>query len=455
MPDSKFAPTRRAVLAGLSAATVAACASTKTNVETPRARNLLVIVADDMGRDLGCYGSADARTPHLDRLAAEGVRFERAYTAVGVCQPSRSSLYTGFYPTGHGALGFGPIRTDVATWPELLAAAGVATAMIGKLDVDPLEKFPFQRLVKANQMSSRRDPAVFEAHLREFLAEVGDTRFAAVMALVDPHRPFEEEMSSSNASVEHVTVPPSLWDTEGTRRDLAAYHDCIARLDVTVGRLLATLRDTGHGDDTLVIFTSDNGASFPFAKSTLYEAGVRMPMIVHGPGVTPAVRAEFVSLVDLLPTALELFDVPCPALDGSSLLPLLSARAPWKRASIVTMQTENNREQARPARALHGRRFKYIRNFGPDIATVSNVVGHTDTWESGKELARSDANVAERMKACLYRPREELYDLERDPFELDDLARVDLHAATRNAMASELKAWMQAHSDPSLAEWDA
>ncbi|MCC7014351.1 MAG: sulfatase [Planctomycetes bacterium] len=415
-----------------------------------------MLLADDMGgRDLGCYGQRDVSTPVLDALAASGALFERAYTAVGVCQPSRSSVYTGLYPTRHGALGFGPIRTDVATWPELLNARGVATAMIGKLDVDPLEKFPFETLVKANEMSSRRDAAVWDGHLREFLNRAGQRPFAAVLALVDPHRPFDEDDAPRVTDPARIAVPPSLWDTPGTRRELARYYDCIARLDATVGRLLATLRDFGHGDDTLVVFTADNGPSFPFAKSTLYEAGVRMPLVVSGPGVVRGPRRELVGLVDLLPTALELFGAPAVPCDGGSLLPLLHGESITPRSSIVTMQTDNNREQSRPARALHGERFKYIRNFGPDMATVSNVVGHTETWESGKELARVDAATAGRMRSYLYRPQEELYDLERDPLELVELSGNDEFASVRERMRDELRAWMGSHQDPLLAEWNA
>jgi N-sulfoglucosamine sulfohydrolase len=274
-----------------------------------------------------------------------------------------------------------------------------------------------------------------------------------MVALVDPHRPFDEDAPARSVDPAAVRVPGSLWDAPGTREELAGYYDCIARLDATVGELLAALEASGHARDTLVIFTADNGASFPFAKSTLYEAGVRMPFLVHGPGVARGARSELVSLLDLLPTALEMFGAAPVACDGRSLTGVMRGPDPEPRAALVTMQTENNRESGRPARALHGPRFKYIRNFGEDSATVSNVVGHSMTWSSGRELARSDPEVAARMRAYLYREVEELYDLATDPLELRDLARVPEYAATCAALRGDLRAWMERNADPLLAEW--
>ncbi len=456
-PTRKAGIDRRQLLAAAPAAALAACAAPRAQASAPQqARNLLVILADDLsGEDMGCYGSTNVRTPHIDALAARGMLFERAYTAVGVCQPSRSSMYTGLYPTGHGALGFGPISPGVETWPQLLAAAGVFTAMIGKLDVDPAEQFPFEHLVRSKDMASRRDSAVWRREFARFLGAVGERRFAAVISLSDPHRPFNEEPASEpRTSPEALKVPAFLWDAPGVRADLAAYYDCVARLDRTVGELLVALRDAGHADDTLIVFTSDNGAAFPFAKATLYEAGVRMPLIVAGPLVRAGARnRDFASLLDLLPTALEQFGAPARTLDGRSLLAALRGEGLAGPQRFVTMQTENNRERSAPARALHTPRYKYIRNLTPEVAMVSNVVNHTPSWEAGVEAARSDERVKARMQSYLYRPSEELFDLERDPCELENLAARPEHAARLTAMREELRAWLEARQDPALAQW--
>jgi arylsulfatase A-like enzyme len=449
-------------------ATVACATDSKPHADSPaepavakrKPRNLLVILSDDQSKhDLGVYGNRDCKTPHLDRLANEGLRCERAYTAVAVCQPSRSALYTGLFPHANGATGFGPIHTDVATWPEMLNQAGVATALIGKLDVDPIEKFPFEFLVKAKDMPSRRSPAVFEAKLREFLAGIGERRFAAVIALVDPHRPFEEEAPATPSTpLEKVTVPAFLWDTQGTRLELAQYYDCVARLDESAGRLLALLDEHGLRDDTLVIFTSDNGASFPFAKSTLYEAGVNMPFIASCPGFVARGRVshEYISLVDVLPTALDLFDVaPASKLQGLSLLPIFRGETAHLRDAIVTTHTGNLGGDDYPVRSIREERFKYIRNFAADRPFVNNTVGHTATWTSGEERASFDPALAARMKSLLYRPTDELYDLQSDPCELKNLASDAAQGATLANLQAKLRKWMIDFGDPLLATWPA
>ena len=446
---------RRDVLAGAAAlGALAACHAAEKRSERPL--SVLVLLADDLSaREIGCYGNRDARTPTIDALASGGALFERAYTSVGVCQPSRSSLYTGLYPHHHGAMGFGPIRNDVATWPELLRERGVFTAMVGKLDVDPLEKFPFDHLLKSVDMPGRRDPAMWGGHVRDVLARANGRPFAAVIGLSDPHRPFDEDDAPRVTDPATVRLPKTLWDTEGTRREYARHLDCLARLDRTIANALEELARAGRERDTLVVFTSDNGASFPFAKSTLYEPGVRMPLVVGGPGVKPGRRTDIVSLLDVLPTVLELGSGVSPRLDGHSFARNLFERVEAGRDEFVSMQTENNREQARPARALHTRRFKYIRNLGPDMPTVSNVVGHSETWESGKVAARKDKAIAERMRQFLYRPKEELYDLESDPDELTNLAEVAEHAPRLAELRERLRAWMTAEGDPQLAEFDA
>lgn len=450
---------RRELLGGAAALGIGAACSAPGRASEPRAQrptSVLVLLADDLSaRELGCYGCVDARTPTIDALAQRGARFTQAYTAVGVCQPSRSSLYTGLYPHRHGAMGFGPIREDVATWPELLRARGVFTAMVGKLDVDPLAKFPFDHLLKSVDMPGRRDPVMWAGHVRDVLQRAQGRPFAAVIGLSDPHRPFDEDDTPRVTDPTSVRLPGSLWDTDGTRREYARHLDCTARLDRTVALALEELSRSGRDRDTLVLVTADNGASFPFAKSTLYEPGVRMPFVCAGPGVKPGERAEIVSLLDILPTALELANAPQPALDGRSLAPLLFEGRTLGRDAFVTMQTENNREQARPARALHTARFKYIRNLGPDVATVSNVVGHSETWESGKLAARKDERIAARMKAYLYRAADELYDLASDPDELRNLATDPAHAATLAALKGRLRAWMERNGDPGLEGFDA
>ena len=183
---------RRSFLGALSAPIWASLGCNGANSRTQRPRNLLVLVADDLGRlDLGAYGNPSVTTPHIDRLAAAGCRFDQAFTPISLCKPSRSVLYTGRWPHANGATGFKDIAPDVPTLPELLADFGVATAQIGKLNVSPVERFPFEFLVQSNSAFQKgREPELFERDLRRFLQERGERPFCAFLNFKDPHRPF-------------------------------------------------------------------------------------------------------------------------------------------------------------------------------------------------------------------------------------------------------------------------
>ena len=177
-----------------------------------RPRDLVLIVSDDQSRfDLGCYGNAACTTPHVDRLAAEGARFTAAYTPISLCTPARSCLYTGLYPHKNGAQGFEPVRADVRTWPMWLSG-GLATGMVGKLNVRPPEQFPFEILSRGGPLAKEgRSPARYEKLFAEFLAEVGERRFAVVVNVKDPHRPFDEDRFTDEMASPTQHAPGDVW----------------------------------------------------------------------------------------------------------------------------------------------------------------------------------------------------------------------------------------------------
>lgn len=425
----------------------------------PRPRHLLVLVADDLGRlDVGAYGNGAVTTPRIDRLAAEGCRFDNAFTPISLCKPSRSVLYTGRWPHANGATGFEDVAADVPTWPERLCALAVRTALIGKVNVSPIERFPFDRLVPANNAFARgRDPALFEAELRRFARDAGERPWCAVLSFKDPHRPFRWPVDS-RAPRRHdpdaVLVHPFLVDTRATRRELADYYDAIERVDDAVGRALDVLDELELRDDTLVLFTSDNGMPFPFAKATLYDAGVRMPLVARWPGVVPpgTVEGELVTFADVLPTALDAFGGDPSGLDGRSLLPLLAGTQRFEREQVV-FQLDSNLRGELPIRALRTRRYKYVVNFRPGETFASNDLDGSLTWPSWLEAAAESTAVAARVERLLHRPPEELYDLSPDPHELDDRAGDPELAATKLELRGELRGWMELHGDPRLGEW--
>jgi N-sulfoglucosamine sulfohydrolase len=331
--------------------------------------------------------------------------------------------------------------------------------MIGKLNVKPLEKFRFESWVRPKKAGDAREPEPVERALREMLERFEGRRLALIVNLKDPHRPFPEshEELDAGAPAPHdparLSLPPSFHDTPEARGELARYYDVIGRLDRTVGRLLAVLDERGLAQDSLVVFTSDNGQPFPFAKTTLYEAGINLPFLARWPGVVDpgASSRAFVSLIDLLPTALETFGVAAPPLDGRSLLPLLRGEVEGLREIVVGEHNEHLVGRPTPSRSLRLERFKYIRNFETGEDFQSNVLDHSATWRSWVRAARSDQRLRARMQRLVRRPEEELYDLERDPYELADLAGDPAQAATLADLRARLSAWMRDGRDPLYA----
>ena len=489
MGAPRIEPSRRDVLRAATATPLIAAVAchaprdpSGSGVGTPGhlPRNLLLIVSDDQSRtDLGCYGNPACSTPNIDRLASEGARFECGYTPVPLCQPARSSIYTGLYPHRNGATGFGPIRAGVPTWPELLGGECFAGWM-GKRNVQPPERFPFDVHFGVGMLQLEgRDPARYERFFAELLDRVGERRFAAIVNLRDPHRPFQADRfvpevggrPAAGHSPGDVWVPPFLWDTSGTRDDLAAYYDALRRMDDSAGRVLRVLAERGHAGDTLVVFTSDNGMPFPFGKSTLYEPGINVPFVVRWPGVVEPGRTSraFVNLVDLLPTALETFGVPRPRpLDGRSLLPLLRGETSTLHRHVVAVQDELLTEPNNPhrpdsalsastdtpvSRSIRDRRYKYVRNFHTTVEFTNNVLVHSQTWQSWKREVDDHPGLAERMRVLRFRPKHELFDLERDPWELENLAFDREQLETRERLRSELKGWMVREGDPMGGEF--
>jgi len=432
--------------------------SSEPKLPPRKPKHLLVLVADDQSRcNVGAYGNHDVHSPNVDKIAAQGMRFERAYATVGVCKPSRSSLYTGLYPHKNGATGFKAVNDDAATWPELLTPEACATGMLGKLNVKPIKKFKFEKWARPKQLGDARQSEPFTIALREMYAQFADRRTAIIINFRDPHRPFREPLASDGegSPLPHdpakCALPPSLYDTPETHVELAEYYDLIWRLDRTIGGLLAVLDERGIANDTLVIYTSDNGMPFPFAKTTLYEAGLNLPLIARWPGVIEggSVNNALVSLLDLLPTALDIFDVASErAFDGHSLLPLFRGETKTVHDFVIGEHTEHLVGKPTPSRSIRDERYKFIRNFAPDAEFENNVLDHSATWKSWIRAAHTDAALAKRMRGLIQRAPEELFDLQSDPWELSNLAGDEQHAEVLAAMRARLHDWMRDEKDP-------
>jgi N-sulfoglucosamine sulfohydrolase len=310
-------------------------------------RNILFLIADDLGRQVGCFGDKTAKTPNIDALAKGGTRFTNAFASVASCSPSRATLLTGLpthqcgqYGLAHDTHNAHTFRT-VQSVPKLLQAAGYRTGVISKLHVQPKEVYPWDAEVAVN---GRNGPAI-AAQARKFIADGGDKPFFLLVGFTDPHRAkvgFDSQAKFKGVPQERfdpksVPVPYHLPDTDAVRADLADYYGSVARLDYGVGAVLAALKESGQADNTLVIFLSDNGIPFPGAKTTVYDSGLHLPLIVQAPNqkAKGVVNQAMVSWTDIAPTVLDWAGVkPAPAMGGKSLLPILEAEDAKDRDTV-------------------------------------------------------------------------------------------------------------------------
>ena len=427
-----------------------------------RPRNVVIIIGDDLGLDLGCYGNNAIRTPNIDGLAKRGVRFAKAYATVASCSPSRATIYTGLFTHQNGQYGLQhpPHSQETTAWvvglPRLLRLAGYFTGIIGKVHVGPASVYGWDVEITKG---TGRNVAGHAQRAKEFISEAGKRPFFLVMGYIDPHRAkvgFDNEKVAKDAEEvrydpDKVLVPPHLPDNPEVRRDLAEYYQSVSRLDRGVGLLLKTLEETGQLDNTLIIFMSDNGIPFPGAKTTLYEAGVHLPLIVAGPGVPQGrVNQAMVSWVDVAPSVLDWCRAKGPSypLPGKSFLPILKEDAPKGWDAVFGSHQMHEITMYYPMRSITTRTHKYIVNL--DHAKAFPFA--SDLWgsPSWKSVRTSGVKMLGQRSVAdyLHRPKEELFDLTKDPHEMKNVAQELANVAVLVELRQRLRAWQQDTKDP-------
>jgi N-sulfoglucosamine sulfohydrolase len=431
------------------------------------AKNVLLMVADDLGKQLGCYG-AKIQTPSLDALAKEGSRFTRGFASTASCSCSRSTIYTGLHVHQNGQYGLHNQRhhfttfDHIETGPAILNKHGYLTAILGKVHVGPDHVYPWE----VREESGTRDVAhISDRAVELFERSKSEGRpFFLTVGFIDPHRdltrsgfgnegPFDERVRRVEYTTSDVEIPEFLSDLPGTRQEFANYYESISRLDQGVGMILAGLKRAGLHEDTLVIFLSDNGPPFINSKTTLYDAGVNLPLIIRHPGSTAHVtNPNLVSWVDILPTILDYVGADAgrgtPERLGGSLLPILAkeeALADWSR--VYGSHTFHEITNYWPTRYVRNKRYKYHRNLAwrLDFPFAADIYGSL-TWE---DIRNSESKtVGNRpLRDYFFRPPEELYDLEEDPLEVTNLAGDAAHAGVLEELRADLEGWQRRTED--------
>lgn len=496
-------------LAALSSAS-AACIAAE--------RNIVVIITDDQSLTLGCYGDPVAHSPRLDELAADGLLFHNAYATTASCSASRSVVLSGLHNHKNGQYGhthhFHKFASypDVAslTLPTVLREIGYRTARIGKYHVAPEAAYRFETILSGPP----RNPVQMAENCREFLADADDARpFLLYFATADPHRgggvdaqsPLELKpdlfgnrpdgaahagVDEVQFSPEDVQVPAFLPDTAETRAELAQYYQSCARVDAGVGRLVEILRELGLYDKTLILFTSDHGMAFAGGKTTVYEPGLRVPLVVRNPYVARrgVETTALVSHVDLTPTVLDFaggldgeanaprawrspdkYLPPAVAASeenrnggqefrcyqGRSWLKLCEQPEALHREAIFASHTFHEIQMYYPMRVLRDARYKLIWNIAHPLPyPFASDLWAAASWQAQYRQGLEAPYGSKTVGAYLHRPEFELYAIDADPNESRNLAGDPAYADVLRECQERLRAEQRRLEDPWVLKWE-
>lgn len=442
--------------------------------------NIILFVADDHGLDaLGAYGNPIIKTPNLDKLATEGARFTNAYCTSASCAASRSVILTGKY--GHATGSYGHVHDyhhfstydTITSLPVRLEQEGYLTARIGKYHLAPEDVYKFSEVLRENGRST------FE--MAEACQEVieSDKPFFLYFCTDDPHRAKSTDPENWRApnsfgnkpegypgietvsyDPKDVLVPDFLPDSQETRAEIAQYYQSISRIDQGFGKLMKMLQESGKADNTVVIYISDNGMAFPGAKTTLYEPGMKLPCIVKDPSIKTKgnVIDAMINWADLTPTILDMAKVDLSSFKthGKSFRPVMintkSESDNWNE--VYASHTFHEITMYYPMRVVREGDYKLIRN----IAWGLEYPFASDLWASStwQEVHRNDKELFGNKKTedYLHRPEFELFDLSKDPNELNNLAEDKQYEELLDRLIVKMKTFQLKTKDPWYNTWD-
>jgi N-sulfoglucosamine sulfohydrolase len=479
-------------------------------------RNIVFIITDDESPTLGCYGDLVAKTPAIDRIAADGVLFRNAFATTASCSASRSVVLSGLHNHRNGQYGhqhhFHKFLTfdDVGrlSLPNVLGKLGYRTGQIGKYHVGPEPVYHFETYLRGDG----RNAVQMAENVKAFITADDARPFFLYFATADPHRGGGIDQASqrelkpdlfgnlpnggSHPGVtetfydpDEVPVPPFLPDTPETREELAHYYQSCSRVDAGVARLVEILREAGLYEKTLLVFTSDHGMAFSGGKTTVYEGGLRVPMVVRDPYQTRRGFASdaLLSHIDITPTLIDYaggldpetngptrYGVdttpprrgpmpvdnrdggkPFDAYHGKSWLPALADPEAEHWDTIFASHTFHEIQMYYPMRVVRDDSYKLIWN----IAHGLPYPFASDLWAASSWQAQFrqglDANYGRKtVGQYIHRPRFELYDIRTDPDETTNLAESPEHAEILRQYQDKLKQVQREMDDPWITKWD-
>lgn len=424
--------------------------------------NFLIIIADDCTyNDLPLYGGQNAKTPHLDKLASQGLTFNRAYLAEAMCQPCRAELYSGQYPLRNGcAWNHSASRPTTKSLPHYLQPLGYRVGLAGKGHVKPQAAFPFDKVAGFDPNCVRNPTQEHDLDaVKAFISRDHGSPFCLVVALVEPHVPWVMG-DASQYPPKKIKLPPNIADTPRTREDFGKYLAEITYMDGQVGELLNALDESGQADDTIVLFTSEQGSQFPGCKWTNWDTGIHTALIARWPGkISAGQRTDaIVQYADVAPTVVAAAGghATDQQFDGSSFLPVLQGKSDQHRKYAYGIHNNLPEGPRYPIRTITNGKYRYIRNLLPnELYIEKHLMGKRGTgdlnnpyWATWVFTSGDRPATYRLVKRYMQRPHEQLYLTAEDPYELNNLARAKAHAQIKAELSAELDKWMQSQGDP-------
>lgn len=480
-------------------------------------RNVVLFIADDMGQDAGCYGNREVMTPALDQLAREGTLFRNAFCTTASCSASRSVIMTGLQNHATGHYGHAHAEHHFTTYrsvrslPVILGENGYRTGRVGKYHLAPEAVYQFQQHLAANPWN----PVDMANATRPFVADKSKPFFLYFCTLT-PHRsggtieghplkpnPFGNhvqypEIKDVKYTEMKLTIPPHLPDLPETRAELAQYYQAISRTDAGLARLIEVLKETGQYENTVIIFAADNGMAWPGAKTTVYDPGVKLPLVVRTPeqqrrGLT---SEAMISWVDFTPTILDFAEVksvmgpafrpgdpesqaPEPGAQasatkgaakkgaakkqdgglvpyefhGRSFRPTIEGGTPAGWDVVFASHQFHEITMYYPMRMIRTDRYKLVLNLAHQLPyPFASDLFAAATWQATLKAERTHYGKR-RVNDYIFRTRYELYDLQKDPDEVVNLAADSNHQSVFNELAERLKEYQKKTRDPWFSKY--
>jgi len=412
--------------------------------------NIILFLSDDHGyADSGVYGDSVVQTPNIDTLATQSMRFTHAYAGSPLCVPSRCVIETGLMPCRNGAHAFGTgMKDNVKMMPEYFRELGYYTAHVGKWHYgnakQPVYDFKHASDRKALEILANHDKA------------------KPLLLIICSHQPHLPWVKNDGYNLDKIKLPPNFVDTPETRRCRAEYYTDVTQMDGFLGEVLQAVKADGFQDNTLLIYTSDQGANWPFAKWCVYDAGLRVPFLARWQGrIKPtAVTDAMVSFADILPTFIQAAGGKEPAgIDGRGFLDVLTGKADKHRDCVFGTHTGymtgyNGINNHSPARTIITPTHQYILNLDSARPFDTHITGckpksryYVAFWDSWVEKAKTDPAAKAIVDAYRHRPVEELFDLRADSYERKNLAYDPNCAKLKESMSKQLAQWRKRQGD--------